>query len=100
MLGNFCNLVIYSDLNVHEVICKIILYAYMNNIYSCRKNERAVQRDIHYIWLVAQEQPDFVTINHFRNRVKKGINNIFTQVVFVLADKGLIALDVEYLDVT
>lgn len=100
MLKNFCNLVIYSDLNVREVIYKIILYAYMNNIYSCRKKERAVQRDIHYIWLVARERPDFVTINHFRNRVKKGINNIFTQVVFVLADKGLIALDVEYIDGT
>lgn len=103
MLKKFCNLVIYSDLNVHEVIYKIILYAYMNNIYSCRKKERAVQRDIHFIWfiwLVAQERPDFVTINHFRNCVKKGINNIFTQVVFVLADKGLIALDVEYIDGT
>lgn len=41
-----------------------------------------------------------MTINHFRNRVKKGINNIFTQVVFLLADKGLIALDVEYIDGT
>ena len=47
MLENFCNLEIYGDLNVHEVTYKIILYAYMNNIYSCRKMERAVQRDIH-----------------------------------------------------
>lgn len=89
---------IYSDLNVYEVTYKIILYAYMNNIYSFRKMERAVQRDIHFIWFVAQERPDFVTINRFRNRVKKGINNIFTQVVLVLTDKGLIALDVEYID--
>ena len=100
MLEKFCNLVICSDLNVHEVTYKIILYAYMNNIYSCRKMERAVQRDIHYIWLAAQERPDFVTINRFRNRVKKEINNIFTQVVLVLADKGFIALDVEYVDGT
>ena len=83
-----------------KMMLKIILYAYMNNIYSCRKMERAVQRDIHYIWLAAQERPDFVTINRFRNRVKKEINNIFTQVVLVLADKGFIALDVEYVDGT
>ena len=83
-----------------KMMLKIILYAYMNNIYSCRKMERAVQRDIHYIWLAAQEQPDFVTINRFRNRVKKEINNIFTQVVLVLADKGFITLDVEYIDGT
>lgn len=83
-----------------KMMLKIILYAYMNNIYSCRKMERAVQRDIHYIWLAAKERPDFVTINRFRNRVKKEINNIFTQVVLVLADKGFITLDVEYIDGT
>jgi len=83
-----------------KMMLKIILYAYMNNIYSCRKIEKAVQRDIHYIWLAAQERPDFVTINRFRNRVKNDINNIFTQVVLVLADKGFITLDVEYIDGT
>lgn len=83
-----------------KMMLKIILYAYMNNIYSCRRIEKAVQRDIHYIWLAAQERPDFVTINRFRNRVKNEINNIFTQTVLVLADKGFITLDVEYIDGT
>ena len=83
-----------------KMMLKIILYAYMNNIYSCRKIERQVQRDIHYIWLAAQERPDFVTINRFRNRVKKEINNIFTQVVLLLAERGFITLDVEYIDGT
>ena len=83
-----------------KMMLKIILYAYMNNIYSCRKIEKAVQRDIHYIWLAAQERPDFVTINRFRNRVKNEINNIFTQVVLLLAERGFITLDVEYIDGT
>ena len=83
-----------------KMMLKIILYAYMNNIYSCRKIERAVQRDIHYIWLAAQERPDFVTINRFRNRVKHEINNIFTQTVLLLAERGFITLDVEYIDGT
>lgn len=83
-----------------KMMLKIILYAYMNNIYSCRKIEKAVQRDIHNIWLAAQERPDFVTINRFRNRVKSGINNIFTQTVLVLAERGFITLDVEYIDGT
>lgn len=83
-----------------KMMLKIILYAYMNNIYSCRKIERQVQRDIHYIRLAAQERPDFVTINRFRNRVKNEINNIFTQVVLLLAERGFITLDVEYIDGT
>ena len=83
-----------------KMMLKIVLYAYMNNIYSCRKIERQVQRDIHFIWLAAQERPDYVTINRFRDRVKGEINNIFTQVVLLLAERGFITLDVEYVDGT
>jgi transposase len=83
-----------------KMMLKIILYAYMNNIYSCRRIESLLRRDIHFIWLAGYEQPDFITINRFRNRVKHEINNIFTQIVLVLSAKGLISLDVEYIDGT
>ena len=75
-----------------QMMLKVILYAYMNNIYSCRRIESLLKRDIHFIYLAGYEQPDFITINRFRNRVKKEINNIFTQVVLLLAAKGLISL--------
>lgn len=68
---------------------KIILYAYMSDILSCRKIERQVQRGIHYFWLAAQECPDFAIINSFRNRVKSDINNIFTQFMLLLAECAL-----------
>lgn len=82
------------------MMLKAIIYAYMNNIYSCRKIEKLLLRDIHFIWLAGNEHPDFITINRFRNRVKEEINNVFTQLVLVLADKGFISLDVEYIDGT
>ena len=82
------------------MMLKVVLYAYTNNIYSCRRMEPLLKRDVHFIYLAGYEQPDFVTINRFRNRVKKEINNIFTQVVLILAAKGLISLDVEYIDGT
>ena len=81
-----------------KMMLKAILYGYMNNIYSCRKIEKALKRDIHFIWLAGYEQPDFNTINRFRNRVKDEINEVFTQLVVMLADKGYISLDVEYID--
>ena len=31
-----------------KMMPKIVLYAYMNNIYSCRKIERLLHRDIHF----------------------------------------------------
>lgn len=72
----------------------------MNNIYSCRKIEKSLLRDIHFIWLAGYEKPDYRTINRFRNRVKDEINGIFTQIVLILASKGFISLDVEYVDGT
>lgn len=83
-----------------KVMLKVIIYAYMNNVYSCRKIEELLKRDIHFIWLAGYEQPDFITINRFRNRVKGEINNIFTQLVLVLAARGFVSLDVEYIDGT
>ena len=83
-----------------KMVLKVILYAYMNNIYSCRKIEKLLHRDIHYIWLVGYEKPDFITINRFRNRVKKEINEVFTQTVLLLSSKGFISLNVEYIDGT
>jgi transposase len=83
-----------------QMMLKVILYAYMNNIYSCRKIEKLLLRDIHYIWLAGYEKPDFITINRFRNRVKKEINQVFTQLVLLLAGKGCVSLDVEYIDGT
>ena len=83
-----------------KMLLKVVIYAYMNNIYSCRKIEKALKRDVHFIWLAGYEQPDFITINRFRNRVKNEINNVFTQLVLLLSAKGFVTLDVEYIDGT
>jgi transposase len=83
-----------------RMMLKVIIYAYMNNIYSCRRIEKLLRRDIHFIWLAGYEKPDFITINRFRNRVKKEINGIFTRIVLLLAEKGFITLDTEYVDGT
>ena len=83
-----------------KMLLSVVIYAYMNNIYSCRKIEKSLKRDIHFIWLAGYEQPDFITINRFRNRAKKEINQIFTQLVLILSAKGFVSLDVEYIDGT
>ena len=83
-----------------KMLLKVVIYAYMSNIFSCRKIEKALKRDVHFIWLAGYEQPDFITINRFRNRVKTEINNVFTQLVLLLSAKGLVTLDVEYMDGT
>ncbi len=83
-----------------RMMLKAIIYGYMNNVYSCRKIEERLLRDVHFIWLAGYERPDFITINRFRNRVKKEINAVFTQIVLLLAERGFVSLDVEYIDGT
>ena len=83
-----------------KMMLKIILYAYLDNTYSCRKIEELLRYDIRFKWLAAQECTDFITINRFRIRVKNEINNIFTHVVLLLANRGFITLDEEYIDGT
>ena len=83
-----------------RMMLKAVIYGYMNNVYSCRKIEECLLRDVHFIWLAGYEKPDFITINRFRNRVKKEINAVFTQVVLLLAEHGFVSLDVEYIDGT
>lgn len=38
-----------------RMMLKVIIYAYMNNIYSCRRIEQLLLRDIHFIWLAGYE---------------------------------------------
>ena len=83
-----------------KMMLMVILYSYMNNVYSCRKIEKLLYRDIYYIWLSGYQKPDFATINRFRNRVKNEIRHIFTLLVLILVEKGFVTLEVEYLDGT
>lgn len=52
-----------------RMMLKVLFYAYLNNIYSCRKIEKALQENIHFMWLSGNSTPDFRTINDFRANV-------------------------------
>lgn len=83
------------------MMLKVIIFGYLNNIYSCRKIEKALQDRISFMWLSGNQVPDHNTINRFRSsRLKDAIHDIFTQVVKLLVDMGYLSLDVAYIDGT
>lgn len=83
------------------MMLKVLFYAYMNNIYSCRKIEKHLLENIHYMWLSGKQTPDFRTINNFRSKhLKDTINQLFTQVVLMLVEMGYISLQTVYIDGT
>jgi len=88
--------------NYHpRMLLKVLFYAYLNNIYSCRKIEKVMQENIHYMWLSGQQYPSFSTINRFRSEhIKNCINDLFVQVVELLVELGYVSLEVQYIDGT
>ena len=84
-----------------RMLLKVVLYAYLQNVYSGRKMETLVRRDVNFMWLSGMQRPDFNTINLFRkNRLAGVIDSLFTQVVQMLVDGKFITLDVQYIDGT
>jgi len=84
-----------------RMLLKALVYGYVNNIYSSRKIEEALQRDIHFMWLTGMSKPDHNTINRFRGqRLQKTLQPIFTQVVVLLCEEGLLSLKELYTDGT
>ena len=84
-----------------RMFLKVIVYAYLNNVYSGRKMERLLVENIAFMWLSSMQTPDFRTINLFRSKRLAGkFDNIFTQVVLLLNEEGFVSLDVQYIDGT
>jgi len=84
-----------------RMLLKVLVYAYINNIYSSRKIEEAVGQHIHYMWLSGMSTPDHNTINRFRGkRLQKTLQPIFTQVVLLLCEEGLLSIKDLYTDGT
>lgn len=82
------------------MMIKVLFYSYLCYIYSCRKIERALQENIHFIWISGGSTPDFRTINYFRGKRLQGkIKTLFAEVVRLLELK-YVSLDVQYIDGT
>jgi len=84
-----------------RMLLKVLVYAYLVNLYHSRKIEAAIKENIHFMWLAGMSQPDHNTINRFRSeRLKDVLKEVFGQVVMLLNEQGLVSLQEVYLDGT
>ena len=82
-------------------LLKILVYAYLRNLYSSRKIEQALGENVHFMWLSGCIRPDHNTISNFRSGKLKGkFKKIFNQVVILLAEQGYLSLKEIYVDGT
>ncbi len=84
-----------------RMLLKILFYAYLCNIYSCRKIAKALEKNIYFMWLSGNSHPDFRTINRFQGEgLKEAIKALFTGIVLLLQESGYVSLDLGYIDGT
>lgn len=84
-----------------RMLLKVLIYAYLSNVYSSRRIEAAVKENIYFMWLSGMQQPDHHTINRFRSeRLRNILREVFAQVVLLLVDSGHVSLQEIYTDGT
>lgn len=82
-----------------RMLLKVLVYGYLNNIYSSRRIEASIKENIYFMWLAGMQQPDHRTINRFRSeRLRNILKEVFAQIVMMLVDSGHVSLKEIYTD--
>jgi transposase len=73
------------------LVC-LLLYAYCVGVYSSRKIAAACERNLAFLTIVGDDRPDFRTISDFRKEHLEVFADLFTQVLRLAAEAGLVRL--------
>lgn len=71
------------------LMVKVWLYAYALGVTSSRRLEQRIREDLGFRYLAGGATPDHWTLNDFRRRHRRAINDLFTQVLELARDAGL-----------
>ena len=84
-----------------SMMLKVVLLAYASGIYSSRKIARATAENINFMWLCGMRPLDHNTVNRFRSeRIRPVFEDVFSEIISVLAEAGHVTLDTYFLDGT
>ena len=78
----------------------LLLYAYCQGVYASRRIAQACEQRLDFMAVTALAQPDFRTISDFRKRHLAALSGLFTQVLTLCAQAGLVKLGHVALDGT
>ena len=83
-----------------EIMVAVLLYAYCQGLRSSRRIAGALERDVGFRVVAANQQPDFRTICRFRAEHEEALERLFVQVLRLCHEAGLVKLGVVALDGT
>ena len=78
----------------------VLLYGYCQGVRSSRRLALALERDVGFRVVAANQQPDFRTICRFRAEHEKALEKLFVEVLRLCHEAGLVKLGVVALDGT
>jgi transposase len=82
------------------IMVALLLYAYCLGERSSRRIERLCQRDLAFRVITANQGPDHTTIARFRQTHETELATLFTQVLWLCAEAGLVKVGIVALDGT
>lgn len=83
------------------MMLKLVVYAYTDKIFSCRRIAKCARENIMYMWLCGGNTPSFMAVNRFRSERMKGIIlEVFAEVIDLLVKEKYIQLENYFLDGT
>jgi transposase len=84
-----------------KMMLKVLVYAYIEKIFSSRKIAKALKENINFMWISGGNWPDHRTLNRFRSTTLKGaIDQVFSGVLELLLDQGYIKFENYFMDGT
>jgi transposase len=83
-----------------EIMAGLLLYAYCVGVRSSRKIEKACAEDVAFRVISRNLLPDHATIAEFRSRHRAAMGTVFTQVLALLAEAGMVRVGLIAVDGT
>jgi transposase len=83
-----------------DMMVSLLLYSYCMGERSSRKIERACETDVAFRVMAANTRPDHSTIARFRSKNLKQLDKLFTQILRLCAEAGLVKVGVVAIDGT
>jgi len=82
-----------------SMMLKLLVYGYVEKLYSSRRIAKALRENVNFMWLSGQNRPDFRTINRFRGEVMKEIiGEVFASVLELLIEQEHVKLEDYFVD--
>ena len=83
-----------------SLLLGLLVYGYATGVFSSRKLERATYDSVAFRFIAANEHPDHDTIAAFRRRFLQEIEGLFSQILLLAREMGLLQMGTVALDGT